>query len=680
MNHKIKLSSIIALLFFNLYAYSNTHPRLNFTDLISGSGTGIGDNLGSGIIVSLWGNNLGDTQNSSEVKFRASNGTVYDVAHVYYWKNADGQLPSGPANLYASHKMQEIAISIPNVAQGAGELLVIVNGIESNPLPFTIRNGDIYHVMTSGDDNNDGSFTNPWLTIDNALDEIDDPGATIYIHNNLSTGTPATKRAVYWNNASAASGYANQYGIIAYPNSQPMVIGRAGFWNYNTTGQVVSKFSVFTSNCDEGPNGQRINCATNPTNLTFGIQTSAYGRVIANTVTDRDGGCSSGQQGAIYGNFLSGDRVSGAKIFGNEVHEYGCAGSRKFHHATYMSIRSGSDNEQVDPWRFGWNYLHDNDVKNGIHQYDENNNGLECGSPNGTVIINDNVIINQAGSGINVGANCPWTNDFDIYNNIIINAGRAADWDGIDPTTSNGPYTSAITIQDGGLMGTMYIHDNTLHSWNGDNQSNGAEAGLGLLGGDDNVTILWENNVSYTTKDDPFVAPNWNGAQLVDNVSGDNNSWFYTGSNPVVAIVPTWDNGAMTTDPLITINNAQIEVDVNSPLAGSSNTTITHDVYGNPRSNPATLGAVENIDIPLSTNDEGFNNLVSIIPIPTNEYFSINLKNEILEKVVLYNELGQKLIETISNKVDVSNLSSGIYFVKITTQSGKMAAKKIIKN
>ncbi len=88
-------------------------------------------------------------------------------------------------------------------------------------------------------------------------------------------------------------------------------------------------------------------------------------------------------------------------MFGNEIYEYGCARSSKLHHTTYLSIRSADKNLQLNPWRFGWNYLHDNHTKNGIHQYDESYKGPLCGSPNGTVIINDNVIINQAGSGDN---------------------------------------------------------------------------------------------------------------------------------------------------------------------------------------------------------------------------------------------------------------------------------------
>ena len=68
------------------------------------------------------------------------------------------------------------------------------------------------------------------------------------------------------------------------------------------------------------------------------------------------------------------------------------------------------------------------------------------------------------------------------------------------------------------------------------------------------------------------------------------------------------------------------------------------------------------------------------MPNPTTNTFTIDLNGEILEKVVIYNELGQRVKEVTTNEVDISNLSNGIYFVKITSQSGKIATKKLIKN
>ncbi|MCF6296679.1 MAG: T9SS type A sorting domain-containing protein [Flavobacteriaceae bacterium] len=82
----------------------------------------------------------------------------------------------------------------------------------------------------------------------------------------------------------------------------------------------------------------------------------------------------------------------------------------------------------------------------------------------------------------------------------------------------------------------------------------------------------------------------------------------------------------------------------------------------------------------LSVNDETLNTAISITPNPTSNTFIIDLGNEILEKVIIYNNLGQQVKKVTTNEVNISNLSNGVYFVKITSQSGKTVTEKIVKN
>ncbi len=82
----------------------------------------------------------------------------------------------------------------------------------------------------------------------------------------------------------------------------------------------------------------------------------------------------------------------------------------------------------------------------------------------------------------------------------------------------------------------------------------------------------------------------------------------------------------------------------------------------------------------LSIDNEVLNSSISITPNPTSNMFTISLKDDALEKVIIYNQLGQKVKEVTTNIVDISNVAKGIYFVKVTTQSGKVTTKKIIKN
>lgn len=65
-------------------------------------------------------------------------------------------------------------------------------------------------------------------------------------------------------------------------------------------------------------------------------------------------------------------------------------------------------------------------------------------------------------------------------------------------------------------------------------------------------------------------------------------------------------------------------------------------------------------------------------PNPASNIINIQLKpNAILEKVSIYNTLGQVLQTQTTNSVDVSKLSTWNYYVEVITNNGK-ATKQII--
>ena len=437
---------------------SDSSPRLAFSDLISGPSTGLGDQKGSGVIVTIWGQMLGPSQDDSTIEFCDSTGECRD-AYVYYWKNADGTLPSGPANLFESHKMQEIAISIPESAPGPGKIEVTVRGL-TDSLPFTVRPGGIYHVKNEGNDSSgDGSWNNPWRTVAKA-DSTATAGDTLYIHNvtTISDGDPGR---VYYNNRGFKADKTNQFAYVSYPGTRAELHGKDGVHVYNTTGIVTSKLSVFASNCaDESLDGCRERG-------TVGIAPSDWGRVIGNKITDRPGMCASGQAGAISGGI---NTVEGAKIFGNHIHDYGCPNTGKLHHTTYLTIRDNKNDKEIESWEMGWNYLKDNWAKNGLHFYDENvSSGTECGDLTTDMLVHDNVVINQGGAGIFIASACGWTQDSYVFNNVLINVGLPVD---VDCTFNCGDVGSAIVISDigsRGLQGNVYLSNNTVYGWDKEN-------------------------------------------------------------------------------------------------------------------------------------------------------------------------------------------------------------------
>ena len=96
---------------------------------------------------------------------------------------------------------------------------------------------------------------------------------------------------------------------------------------------------------------------------------------------------------------------------------------------------------------------------------------------------------------------------------------------------------------------------------------------------------------------------------------------------------------------------------------------------------------VPNVDCSLlSTDDVSLDNNISLFPNPTTSG-TITLKNTTqttLNSLVIMNITGQVMItldisETVNERtIDVSNLSSGIYLVQITSEGDQVATKKLI--
>ena len=572
-------------------------PHLIFSDLVSGPSIGLGDGQGSGVIVTIWGFELGPEQGDSRFEFCDVNNSCNPVAHVYYWKNADGQLPGGPANLYQSHGMQEVSFSIPESPSGTGEVKILTSNGESR-LPFTVRDGEIYHVKSTGnDDSGDGSFSNPWLTIEKA-DKTINSGSTLYVHN-VITGDENTTQGIYNNRREAMSSLDAQFGYVAYPNTRPEVIGERGFSVYSgdlelTAGFVLSKFSIFAAEADEDENNQPVNARAN---VSFGIQGSRDGRAIGNYVTDAhpddaSGACPDAQQAAITAGSLGTDRVSNFKVLGNHIHEYGCDGSSRFQHTTYMTIRSAEDNEQLVAPEMAWNYLQDNKTSGGLHYFDENHTGENCGQFITTMKVHDNVVINQAGPALSVGAKCPVNTKFHFYNNLAINVGLKADFDAVE---TNGSVNTAVAISVGheDVTAELTFDNNTFYKWSQDDQDKNLMSCIGLFTSYSNATVNWNSNVCYTGGDFHFIRSNYLGDGMEGKFNGQNNLWFSESPSPINALAPSWDSSPILTDPKLRVDGYRVAVDEGSPLIGQGKVSLLRDVYGRLRATPGTIGAVE---------------------------------------------------------------------------------------
>ena len=105
---------------------------------------------------------------------------------------------------------------------------------------------------------------------------------------------------------------------------------------------------------------------------------------------------------------------------------------------------------------------------------------------------------------------------------------------------------------------------------------------------------------------------------------------------------------------------------------------IVTDLAGNNRFvGVVDIGAYE-YDAALSSSS--FSNFqdFSVYPNPTNGIINIRVEEEI-KLVEMYSLDGRKLLETQNTFLDISNYPSGIYFLTLETENGKIGTQKIIK-
>ncbi len=547
-------------------------PKLNFTDFVSGPSDGIGDDLGSGMIVTLWGNDLGASQGTSTL-------TIGGVApaHIYYWKNADGALPGAPSDMYSGHKMQEIAFSIPaSLTNALHDIQVTVNGESSNTLPFTVRAGNIYHIKTTGNDSTgDGSWSNPWRTLDNVLAVNGKMGIgdTVYSH-----GVGSINGLKLGGSGHFGGSAGNPIAWTAYPDTHVVIQGATGIH------QAVVDNWWYSNNHNEYIDISKIavGCIGNNPDSPIGFSAIPWGRIVGVEITGPNvyGG---------YGGTISGGAgvPQGGKYLGIYVHNYGydtgwdfvddyhlwtspnpdpydgiagidctnCTTIDRFQHLFYVSCRDvDNGGGQCEGYEVGWWYTKDNWILQGLHVYD-----MAAGTGwVGTISVHDNIVIGQVGGSIDVSTTDDNNANLEIYNNVIIN-----------------PEGNGYRISSTG-HGTTKIYNNTVY---------GQTIPSHIVGNN----IDYSNNIIVDTHGVDYFA----GAAPASN----SNNLYYTTQ---AATVPTWsdaDVGRVTTNPLFVdaaTNNLNLQVG-SSAIDAGRNVGWSRDLLSVPRPQGANydIGAYE---------------------------------------------------------------------------------------
>ena len=577
------------------------NPVLRFSDLTSGPSTGLGDGLGSGVIVTLWGQGLGETQ--GQVFYTDLLGVERPAAYIYYWKKADGQLPSGPSNLWSSHLMYEVAFSIPASANGVGTIRIRKSdGTYSNTLPFTVRTGRILWISDSGSNANNGNFATPKKYINggdsgtrDGLGNSLQAGDTVYSLG--STEVPLSERGI----SDTYSQYAmfvrqpsvntadTPVMISSYPNTRSEIRGtQQGFHPYGAVNVGLSKWKISVGHI---PTSTEIITSV----ISNGqIKPCKWGRYVGNELMDKVGFCSTGQSGAIV---TGEDGGHGVKVLGNWLHDIGCDGTSHFQHTSYFSVRSYTY-KTVEAWEFSFNYLENCKAKFGFHCYDQAAGGgssVETGNVVGTVKCNNNVFYRQKGAAISFHTSettysgAIWTCDFECRNNIMIECGMGPI---AEPANGTAPY--AIKLGDRWQPNSLLLENNIIYKYSDPtSRVNGANP-LAISLEFRNQPAVYKINNNIIVSDGNFDVISIGGNNIATPTQAAYNAFISLDPTNTKSLPSGWTNKIENTNLKFSIYQTLPDVELTSPLnVGASMPSISdpYDFYG--RTRTGTLGPVE---------------------------------------------------------------------------------------
>ena len=207
----------------------------------------------------------------------------------------------------------------------------------------------------------------------------------------------------------------------------------------------------------------------------------------------------------------------------------------------------------------------------------------------------------------------------------------------------------------------------------------GTNVGINKVGQYVNYVIHFENSGTYpaqnvvvsdiidTTKYDvTSLIPLYSNHDFVTRVNGNKVEFIFEGIN--LPIDDANNDGYVAfkikTKPTLVVgdtfsNTANIYFDYNAPIVTNTATT--------------TIAALANPTF-------AFSDYFALSPIPTKGILNITTKQDItISSISIYNTLGQVMLVTSnpSKTIDVSNLTTGSYFIKVITDKGTSSGKFI---
>jgi hypothetical protein len=524
-------------------------PAVFFSDIDSGPKTGWQGSGDRGAAVTIWGRNFGGERGDSFVTIGGIDLTSEDD---YLSWGIVGPPP----------ELTNLTFLVPAAApDGEVDVTVTVGGDTSLPISFTVRPGGIHYVMANGTEGGDGTWANPWVSLQRGIGRME-PGDITYAGDGVDATAPFDFGASIDLTSSGEPG--RPMAIVGLPGAT-VSIGRLGLdrgaiHNWNPENKTYTKYwtiagmevmGAFT--CMPGDDGYRI---------------------VGNRITAPEGDGASGCVEMI-GSHL--------RVYGNEFYDVGRDDGSKLYHALYITgvRRMNGERAPTETDRdVGWNYFHDNRNDRAINIYSEQDAAAFISGHR----IHDNWIFDQRGDGILMGSFVVGENW--IYNNVIVRAGLGPDWN--DDSSSHAGIRLTVGHRD--APGTVvHVWNNTVVDcgWGGGGLS--GQSGNLLIESQvlDRATVDLRNNV-FSSSTEPQVAD-----ETPDLPAGSYGNLWFGGS------APRWDSDAITTDPGF-LGADDFRLGAGSPAidAGQAGDFVTTDLDGVARPQGAgwDMGAYEFAD------------------------------------------------------------------------------------
>lgn len=505
-------------------------PRVFFTDIESGPTTGGQDDLG--VFITIYGEGFGATQGDATVTMGGQ-----EVARYVLW---------GEDNAIA--RTLDMIVVQPGPDVPSGDVVVTVRGQSSNPLPFTVRSGNIYFVIPgapNADDANPGTYAEPFQTLYRPR-QVMQAGDIVYVKGGtFSTSDPASPgwdAVLLLHPETDPNGTADRpIAYIGYPGDRPLINApeplRRGI--YMDPGMM---YYVFAN----------LSFTQGLTPYEGMLQMGGDGhRAVGNDLHDAlaSTGMGVGGNSAHY------------RIFGNLIRNNG---QDDWEDGVGFYIQGFGTNEDID---FGWNEIRDQRGRRAIQLF-----GHEAGDRMDNIRIHDNLISSslQLRNNILLGGSDGGTEVLGtiyVYNNIIV----GSDWEGLRVNDPDG---------------TVFILNNVLY----DNGTLGPDSHAQIhieRAGAGRVTV--QNNILYAEAGQTYLefGPGMDPSAL----NASHNLVYNAGG------CPAWDAGCVNADPLL-VNPASLDfrLTAGSPAidAGSS-TGVAGDFAGiaRPQGSAYDIGAME---------------------------------------------------------------------------------------